>query len=137
MPRIEPWSALALASDISHFGALDSGSKLFPYLHCSLFGSSALSLKHVGTIQIGKVCVNTSKLTSQLALLTLQNGSRREAGYLPNPPSIPHTQPTGAEGLVQGEFLVLLTHPLKVREDEFIFSCPAFKEKWKQKFGSP
>lgn len=99
--------------------------------------AAELSPKHAGTILIGTVCVNTSKLTGQLALFTFQSGSRREAGSLPRPCSIPHTpNPRDQKGLCKENFLFcwLICNEM---EDTFIFSFPAFKGKWESsEFGS-
>lgn len=92
--------------------------------------AAELSPKHAGTILIGKMCVNTPKLTGQLALFTFQSGSSREAGSLPRPCSIPHTpNPCDQKGLRKENFLLcwLICNEM---EDTFIFSLPAFKGKW-------
>lgn len=90
-----------------------------------------LSPKHVGTILIGKMYVNTFKLTSQLALFTCQSGSSRGAGSLPSLRSIPHTpNPRDQKGLCKENFLLCWLISWNEIEDTFIFSFPAFKGKW-------
>jgi hypothetical protein len=69
----------------------------FPTCPVDYLEVAELSLQ-VGTILIGKVCVNSSNLTGQsacMALFTSQSGSREDTNSLPIAHSIPHTPSPG------------------------------------------